>query len=244
VKRIALWSTPRTVSTALLRSFVNRSDTLGVDEPYYAKYLSRTFKEHPMREEVLAAGDPDLDAVAARAAESGLSVVFEKHMAHHMLDGASDSFLAARQHLFLIRHPREMIPSMVRDLGRVATDDLGFAQQVDLFRRLSGRGLSSGDSLQPPLVVSSQELLQNPEAMLRALCERLHLDFELAMLKWSAGRHECYGIWAPFWYAKVEGSTGFSAYLPKSEPFPEAQRGLLDWATPLYEELHAARLIP
>ncbi len=232
MKRIALWSTPRTVSTALLRSFANRSDTLGVDEPFYAKYLSRTFKEHPLREEVLATGDPDLDGLALEAADRGKTLVFEKHMAHHMLDGVSHEFLNAREHVFLIRHPREMIPSMVRDLGRVAVDDLGFAQQLSL-----ARGMSQ------PIVLSSQDLLQRPEAMLRALCNRLGIDFEPVMLSWAPGRHECYGVWAPFWYKTVEASTGFAPFEPKTVPFPKSQQALLDWATPLYDELFAQRLL-
>ena len=227
--RVALWSAPRTVSTALMRSFAERSDTLCVDEPFYAHYLGHSGREHPMRAEVLAEGDPDLAVLSA-------PVVFEKHMAHHLVGERSldrmDDFLAARVQAILIRDPREMLPSMMRDLGHLKPCDLGYAVQVDILHRHPRS-----------VVVDSRDLLENPEGVLRDFCDVLGLPFEKAMLTWEPGRHPCYGVWAPFWYRNVEASTGFLPWQSKGESFPEELDDLLAWASPLYEELCAARLV-
>lgn len=224
--RIALWSCPRTVSTALMRSFAERPDTRCVDEPLYAAYLARSGKQHPLREEILAAGDPDLAAVTA-------PVVLEKHMAHHLhaVDLAPE-FFAARRHAFLIREPREVILSMRRDLGAIGPEDLGFDRQAELWRRHRGP------------VICSRDLLDEPAGVLRAMCAALGIAFLPAMLCWEPGRHPCYGVWADYWYRSVEASTGFQPYRAKDEPFPAELEPLLAWARPFYDELHAARLRP
>jgi hypothetical protein len=54
VARIAMWSGPRTLSTALMRAFENRPDTVVIDEPLYGYYLAETGIEHPGRDEILA----------------------------------------------------------------------------------------------------------------------------------------------------------------------------------------------
>jgi hypothetical protein len=224
--RVALWSCPRTVSTALMRSFAERPDTVCVDEPLYAGYLAGSGKQHPMRDEILAAGDPDLAAVQA-------PVVFEKHMAHHLnVVHQDEAFFAARTHAFLIRDPAELILSMVRDLGEVGPEDLGFDRQAELWHRHGGP------------VVSSRDLLDDPEGMLRALCRELGLAFDPGMLSWEPGRHACYGVWADFWYGNVEKSTGFLPHQPKTEAFPEALLPLLEWARGQHAELFEARLRP
>ncbi len=224
--RLALWSCPRTVSTALMRAFAERPDTVCADEPLYAAYLERSGKLHPMREEVIAAGDPDLDALQA-------PVVFEKHMAHHLnAVELAPEFYARRRHAYLIRDPRELILSMVRDLGEVGPEDLGFCRQAALWRTHGGP------------VVSSRDLLDDPAGMLRALCAEFGLDFDPGMLSWEAGRHPCYGVWADFWYRNVERSTGFLPYTPKEEALGAEHQKLLDWALGEYRELHAARLQP
>ncbi len=239
--RIAMWCAPRTVSTALLRSFVQRRDTTGVDEPLYAWYLATTGKDHPLREEVLRAQSRDWRQVLHEVllGPCPTPVQFVKHMAHHLVgDLDLEAFLVPGMvHAFLIRHPRELLPSLHRALGRVEAVDTAYEQQLRLFRRLREGG-------EAPPVVDSREILQDPEGMLRALCRRLGLDFDPAMLSWDPGRHPCYGVWARHWYAGVEASTGFQPWQPKTEPLPPDLEPLLAWAMPRYEELAAARLAP
>lgn len=239
--RIAMWSCPRTVSTALLRSFVQRGDAEGVDEPFYAHYLAATGRQHRMREEVLAAQPNDWREVVARTltADCAKPIQFVKHMAHHLEGGVETDFALEGDmvNLFLIRHPREMLPSLLTDLGHLEWMDVGYGQQLDLFRRLQDGGHCTA-------VVDSTELLADPEAMLRAICDAVGVEFLPAMMAWPAGRHACYGVWAPVWYAKVETSTGWRRHVPKTAPFPEELEELYPRALAAYEELYAEALHP
>ena len=240
-KRLAMWSCPRTVSTALMRSFAQRPDTTCVDEPLYAHYLSSTGKQHPMGDEVLAAQPHAWRDVVQQTllAPCEKPVQFVKHMAHHLEGGVETDFALEESviNLFLIRHPREMLPSLLSDLGQLEPMDMGYARQVELFRRLKAAGRCTA-------VIDSTELLADPEAMLRALCNEIGLNFDPAMMEWPAGRHESYGVWAPYWYAKVETSTGWRKHVPKTAAFPAELEDLMPIALPAYEELYAAALHP
>jgi hypothetical protein len=237
--RIAMWSCPRTVSTALLRSFAERPDTIGVDEPLYAHYLATSGKLHPMREEILASQQQNwsqvVEEVLLGPCERPLQ--FVKHMAHHLEGGVDTSFAMAptMRNIFLIRDPREMLVSLQRDLGELERFDTGFGRQLELYQRLRKAGRCAA-------VVDSSELLANPEGMLKAICAAVGIDFLPCMLQWSAGNHSCYGVWAPAWYAKVLSSTGFRAHEAKTEPFPPELEALHDWASTIYKELRAERL--
>src|SRR5690606_25569123 len=105
-----LWSGPRNVSTALMYAFARRDDTWVVDEPLYAHYLHVSGAVHPGREEVLAAQQNDGEQAARELlATAGAPLVFAKQMAHHLVGfdpGFLQEFLAAGEHLLLIRDPR------------------------------------------------------------------------------------------------------------------------------------------
>lgn len=238
--RIAAWCTPRTVSTALMRSFAQRSDTTCLDEPAYAFYLETTGKAHPMREEILADQRTEWPALVVEVLHGPCAtpVQFQKHMAHHLVGEADPAFADRFCNVFLIRDPREMLASFVNDLEQIEPEDTGYLQQLELFRRFSAR---DGE---PPLVLESKDLLMDPESCLREVCRRAEIPFESAMLSWPAGRHECFGVWAPHWYARVEASTGFRPWKPKTGPFPDSLRPVLATVMPAYQELHAARLRP
>ncbi|MDA1261208.1 MAG: sulfotransferase family protein [Planctomycetota bacterium] len=232
-QRISLWSCPRTVSTALMRSFAQREDTFCVDEPFYAHYLARTGKAHPMREAVLAAQSSDWRSLLLGPCAK--PVQFVKHMAHHLVGEMDLSFAASTRNVFLLRPPRETLPSMLRDLGEVRLGDVGYERQRELYHALRRAG-------EDPIVIESTDLLNDPEGSLRRLCARLGLAFDRAMLSWPPGRHPSYGVWAPYWYGNVEKSAGFQAITPKSEPFPEELEPLLAVAENCWLDLHARRL--
>jgi len=235
--RIAQWCTPRTVSTATLRSFVQRPDTEGVDEPFYAWYLHRTGKQHPMREEVLASQPADWKEVVEKVllGPCGRPVQFVKHMAHHLVGGIDLSFTDGMVNTFLIRDPRAMLPSLKKRIGEVRKEDTGFDRMAELLRRFSGQGKTL-------IVVDSADLVRDPSGILAAYCRAIGIEFDPAMLAWPPGRHACYGVWAPVWYRNVEASRGFQAPAAKEEPFPPDLEPLLEWAQPFYEELHRQRL--
>jgi hypothetical protein len=134
--RIAMWSGPRNLSTALMRSFGNRPDCFVIDEPFYAAYLKMTGLEHPMRAEILAHQATDwrqIDETLAGPAPDGSRLWYQKHMTHHMLPGIGRSFMTACRHAFLIRHPARVLASYAAKREAVELEDIGFLQQEELF---------------------------------------------------------------------------------------------------------------
>jgi hypothetical protein len=230
--RIAMWSGPRNISTAMMRAFENRNDTTVVDEPFYAAYLAQTGLDHPMREAVLAAQPIDPAEVAARLERLDSPVVYEKHMTQHMLPGFPLAWTAARKNAFLIRDPAEVLASYSRVRAEVTLDDIGVGRQRELFDREADR---LGKA---PPVVRGADVLADPRGVLSRLCEALAIHFEDAMLGWPAGRRASDGVWAPAWYQAVERSTGFEP--PRAAAPPrlsgELQR-IADAARPHYEAL-------
>jgi hypothetical protein len=229
--KLSMWSGPRNVSTALMYSFRQRSDTLVFDEPLYGHYLKISGAEHPGREEVLAAMDTDGERVVREVllASSKNRVRFYKNMAHHLL-GLERTFLESLTNILLIRDPRDMLPSLSKQIPNPTLRDTGLREQVELLDFVE-RG-------QTPVVLDAKELLQNPEAVLKEVCRRLEIPFAPEMLSWPAGPKPEDGVWAKHWYHNVHRSTTFETYQPKEQPFPEALQGLLEEALPLYERLY------
>lgn len=235
--RIAMWSGPRNISTAMMRSFENRPDCAVVDEPFYAAYLASTGLDHPMREEVLASQPTEWRDVVAGLERLDAPVVYEKQMAHHMLDGFGLDWTAARVNAFLIREPAEVLASYVQKRGEVTLDDIGVVRQREIFER-------EADRLgRAPPVVRGQDVLADPPRILARLCDALGIAFDPAMLSWPAGPRDSDGVWAPAWYDSVERSTGFETpRRPEYPPLPDDLRRVADQARPHYEAMAAHRL--
>jgi hypothetical protein len=231
---IAMWSGPRTVSTALMRSWENRPDTVVCDEPLYAFYLDRTGLDHPGRDAVIASQPTDwrvvLDQQASAPLPPGVSIGYAKHMTHHLLPEVDRTVLAPLRHAHLIRDPRELLASYARVRAEPTVDDLGMRQQAEIFEDFGGP------------VVDSRDLLTDPEGILRALCRALDVPFEPAMLSWPAGPRDSDGVWAPHWYASVHASTGFAPYRPPAEPLPARLEPLAARCLPYYQRLHPYRI--
>ncbi|MGH6910247.1 MAG: hypothetical protein ACREE0_21375 [Phenylobacterium sp.] len=236
--RIAMWSGPRNISTAMMRSFENRPDCAVVDEPFYAAYLAQTGLKHPMTAEVLASQPTDWRVVAdALVEDEPAAVYYQKHMTHHMLPGFGLDWTHRCLNSFLIREPEAVLASYVAKRAEVTLDDIGVVRQRELFDREADR---LGKA--PPVVLGA-DVLADPEGMLRRLCEALGIHFDAAMLSWPAGRRDSDGVWSPAWYEAVARSTGFEAPERKAAPAltPELQR-IADAARPHYEALAAYKL--
>ncbi len=236
---IAMWSGPRNISTAMMRSFGNRADCHVADEPLYAHFLKVTHKDHPGADEVIAHQESDWRKVASWLTgpiPDGKSIWYQKHMTHHLLPDIERGWLDALTHAVLIRDPKPMLISLAKVLKEPLLEDTGLPQQVELFRRVKSQ---LGHT---PPVVDSKDVLLDPRATLGTLCDALRIPFDDRMLAWPAGRRATDGVWAKHWYKAVEASTGFEPYSERDEPLPPRLAPLLDACLPLYAELHAARL--
>ena len=238
--RIAMWCSPRTISTALMRAWENRPDTVVIDEPFYAHYLHATGIDHPGRDDIIAAYENDWRKVARSLTEDPLpadiAVCYQKQMAHHMSDHIELDWVGKLTNCFLIRAPAEVITSYIKVRPQPTLSELGFPQMLRLFEAVRQRTGSI------PPVIDSQDVLQDPRRTLSLLCEAVSVPFSERMLSWPPGRRASDGVWAPFWYAAVENSTGFAPYRPKNEPAPAHLQGLLAEASEIYHQLHRFRL--
>ena len=243
-KRICLWSGPRNISTALMYAFAQRSDTHVIDEPLYAHYLHTKYgaetqdSTHPGTAEVMASMSTDSEQVIKEVILGPCEkpVLFMKQMAHHLID-IDRRFLEQTLNLFLIRDPREMLPSLAKVIGTPTLADTGFKTQHDLFIDLRAAG-------QSPPILDARLLLENPSSVLCQLCARLGLPFEASMLSWEAGGNPADGVWARYWYQNVHRSTGFAPYRPKSEPFPAALEAVFAECSGYYAVLHREAICP
>jgi hypothetical protein len=237
--RIAMWSGPRNLSTAMMRSFGNRADTAVSDEPFYGAFLRTSGADHPMREAVIAAMDCDWGSVAralAGPAPEGRPIWYQKHMWHHMVGpiGYAD-FADDFTHAFLIRDPATMIASYLRKREAAAFEDFGLDRQAEFFER-------EADRLgRAPPVIDANDVLADPRGILTALCERLGIAFDPAMLTWPPGPRSTDGPWAPHWYQAVAASTGFGAPDRPAALSGDAAR-LADRCRPYYERLAAHKI--
>jgi len=237
--RIAMWSGPRNLSTAMMRAFGNRPDTAVIDEPFYAAYLAQTGLDHPMRNEVLSAQSTDWREIVTTLlgpVPDNRAIFYQKHMTHHMLPSIGRTWLAHCRNAFLIRAPEHVLQSYRARRDTVSLEDLGYPQQAALFdAECDRRGT-------PPPVIDAADILANPAAALAALCHGLEIPFTAEMLSWPPGPRPTDGVWAPAWYAAVEQSTGFGTAPPHQlTPSPHP---LADAARPFYDHLRRHKLTP
>jgi hypothetical protein len=229
-----MWSGPRNLSTAMMRSFGNRADTFVSDEPFYGCFLKDTGADHPMREEIITTMDCDWASVARSLAgptPDGSPIWYQKHMWHHMVGPVAYDHFDGFTHAFLIREPERMIASYLRKRECAAFEDFGLERQAEFFEREADR---LGHA---PPVINANDVLANPEGILSNLCAALGIGWDPAMLNWAPGRRETDGPWALHWYGAVEASTGFGP--PEIDPveLPDEAQRLADRCRPYYEQL-------
>jgi Sulfotransferase domain len=242
VTRIAMWSGPRNISTALLRAWGNRADTWVCDEPLYAHYLLTTgHTDHPGYEETIRRHETDWRAVVRQLLgpiPGGKTIFYQKQMAHHLLPDVDLAWVNQLSNGFLIRAPEEVLTSLAEFLPAPTAEETGLPHQLRLFEQVIDE-----TGVAPP-VVDARDVLENPRGMLRALCARLGVPFVDQMLSWPAGPRDTDGAWAPHWYGKLYETTGFGRYHSRTGALPHHLRPVLDQIRPLYDRLFEQRLQP
>jgi hypothetical protein len=242
--RVAAWSGPRNISTAMMRAWENRGDCAVSDEPLYAHYLQQTQLDHPGRDDVIRAGDTDWQRVVAALTTGpvpeGRPVWYQKHMTHHLLPGMDSAWVRGLTNVFLIRDPALVVASYVKSRASVVAADIGLLQQAELFDTVAQH---LGHA---PPVIDAERFLRDPKTQLQALCTTLGIAFTDNMLAWPAGPRASDGVWAPHWYAAVWQSTGFEPWRERQVSLSGEAARAADDCRPAYEALlrHASGAMP
>lgn len=240
VTRVAMWSGPRNISTAMLRAWGNRPDTFVCDEPLYAHYLLATaHTDHPGYEETIRHHETDWPRVVewlTGPVPGGKAIFYQKHMAHHLLPGMDFEWVNRLTNCFLIRDPAEVLHSLVKFLPAPTAEETGVPLQARLFDEVCQHTGAA------PPIIDARDVLENPCGMLQALCERIDVPFVEEMLSWPAGPRETDGAWAPHWYGKVHQTTGFGKYRVPVGSLPSHLVPILEEVRPLYDRLYEQRL--
>ena len=233
-RKIAMWSGPRNLSTAMMYSFAQRNDTTVLDEPFYAAYLAATGIEHPMYQEIIASGEVNPEKVAEICTgenPQSLPVFYQKQMTKHMIDSFDRDWIFAVTNVFLIREPARVIASYHIKSEDPVLSDIGVKEQLELFDKICQKSGSA------PAVIDSADILAAPEKMLRVLCQAIDIEFQTSMLSWSQGPRPYDGIWAAHWYKSVWKSSGFAAPEKILSEVPEHLLDLLETANGYYDQI-------
>ena len=232
--RVAMWSGPRNISTALMRAWKNRPDTVVVDEPFYAAYLHATGIDHPGRADVIASQPTDpAEVVRALLSDESAPVQYSKQMTHHVLDDTPLDWLGSVRNVLLVRDPREVVASYVRSREACEPEDIGLLQQVRLLDALP----------EDTPVIDAGDFLRDPSTHLRWLCSWLGIEFTDRMLSWPAGPRDSDGVWAPHWYDAVNRSTGFEPWRPRETALSDHDTAVAEACRPAYDLLRARRVV-
>ena len=233
-----MWSGPRNISTALMRSFENRLDTFVSDEPFYAHYLKETGEEHPYRKETIQQGETSWDVVVEYIKgdiPNRKKVWYQKHMAQHNIPGKDMEWIDQLHNILLIRDPREVISSYIKKYEITSVNQLGYSQQIRIFKMLIERGLTH-------IIIDASNVLENPAGMIKELCERLAIPFYKEMLSWQTGSRDSDGIWGKYWYGNVERSTGFQSTTENNDMLPTKYKCIIEECMDYYQQLYQHRI--
>ncbi len=226
-----VWSGPRNISTALMRSFENRKDTKVYDEPFYAYYLKKTNLDHPMKDEIINNYNTNEDEVIKLITkdDGNYKIFYQKHMTHHILDETRLDWIDRGINCFLIRDPAKVIVSYLKKNTLKSIQDVGFKKLYEIFKILNSKD---------PIIINSDYLLANPEKYLKILCQKLNLDFDQNMLNWPRGYRDTDGIWSKVWYQDVISSTTFNTTNSKEYIVPKTYENIYKECLDIYEEIN------
>ena len=232
--RIACWSGPRNISTALMRSWSSRKDFFVSDEPFYAYYLKERQLKHPMYEKIIRYYPNTYDDVVTSLTSeisNDKEHWYQKHMAHHLIDLNNIDWIKKVENCILIRHPKDVINSYIKKNTLNHVDELGYPQQYKIMRYLDSIGRKF-------IVIDSNILLNNPEKILSQWCSSINLEFDISMLKWQKGNHSQDGIWWKHWYDNVITTTHFQKFSANQSQLDKKYQSIYDEALDYYNKLY------
>tara|TARA_Y100000590_G_scaffold419251_1_gene520844 strand:- start:665 stop:1366 length:702 start_codon:yes stop_codon:yes gene_type:complete len=231
-----MWSGPRNLSTALMRSFENREDTDVWDEPLYAYYLNKTNLKHPMSEEIIQNYQTNINNLIIDMIKNNKNKIkYLKQMTHHILDETPIDWINKTTNCFLIRKPIKVISSYIKKNELKNSNDIGFPAQYKLFKYLKKNKYKI-------IIVNADDLIKNPNLILRDLCLKLNIKFDDKMLSWPKGYRKSDGIWGKIWYKKVINSNSFINENETNElKIPSKYDKILNECNEIYENLNLYR---
>jgi len=229
---IAMWSGPRNLSTAMMRSFENRQDVIKViDEPFYGAYLKKFNKNHPLKQDVINSMETNYKEVENFCKKESVDgYVYQKHMSQHIYDFDSLEWTFNSINCFLIRDPDLVTASFLNKWNDANPMDLGYRQQLEIFNLISNL-----NGVCP--VVDASILLDNPEHVLKKLCLTIGIPWDSRMLSWESGLRDSDGIWAKHWYPSVMTTTGFTRNTTKSIKLTKDAKKISDELRPYYDAM-------
>ena len=233
---IYMWSGPRNLSTALMRSFENREDTKVWDEPFYAYYLKETKKNHPLANEIINKYETNLDKIIDLVTAEKDFIYFQKHMSHHIIKKIPINWITKGINCFLIRHPKEVLLSYIQKNDLIDSNDLGYPAQLRLFNYIK-------TSNKKILVIDAKDLSEKPEIILKKICKKINIPFTEKMLNWPKGRRDSDGIWEKIWYKNVKSSTSFNKILNKEYEIPKKYNQIYNECLEIYDQLKIYNII-
>tara|TARA_B100001173_G_scaffold65953_1_gene55806 strand:+ start:1528 stop:2229 length:702 start_codon:yes stop_codon:yes gene_type:complete len=231
-----MWSGPRNLSTALMRSFENREDTKVWDEPFYAYYLKETKKNHPLANEIINKYETNLEKIIDLVTEENDFIYFQKHMSHHIIKKIPINWITKGINCFLIRHPKEVLLSYIKKNDLIDSNDLGYPAQLRLFNYIK-------TSNKKILVIDAKDLSEKPEIILKKICKKINIPFTEKMLNWPKGRRDSDGIWEKIWYKNVKSSTTFNKILNKEYEIPKKYNHIYNECLRIYDQLKIYNII-
>ena len=233
---IYMWSGPRNLSTALMRSFENRDDTKVWDEPFYAYYLKETKKNHPLANEIINKYETNLDKIIDLVTAEKDFIYFQKHMSHHIIKKIPINWITKGINCFLIRHPKEVLLSYIQKNDLIDSNDLGYPAQLRLLNYIK-------TSNKKILVIDAKDLSEKPEIILKKICKKINIPFTEKMLNWPKGRRDSDGIWEKIWYKNVKSSTSFNKILNKEYKIPKKYNQIYNECLGVYNQLKIYNII-
>ena len=227
-----MWSGPRNLSTALMRSFENRDDTIVHDEPFYSYYLSKTQLNHPMKNEIIKTYPTSQSDIIKKITKNPKNkIYYQKHMTHHIIKNTKIEWIKKGYNCFLIRHPSKVINSYIQKNTLHNINDIGFKKQFEIFKKLKKNNLKF-------TVINADDILVNPIKTIKKLCKKLNINFSKKMLNWPKGNRNTDGIWSKIWYKKVLQSSTFNKYKNEQINIPKKYSKIYDESLKYYNAMN------